>query len=127
MSTIKQIYIIKASTNKVWDALTKTELIEKWTAGPAKFDAREGGKFSLWGGDIDGTNTKVVPGKLLQEDWYSHSTSDRCYKVSFSLNEKDGVTTVTLLHKGVADNEEKDFANGWRDYYFEPIKKLLEH
>ena len=126
MLTIEQNYSINAPAEKVWDALTSTELMEKWGAGPVKFDARVGGKFSLWGGDIDGTNTKVEPNKLLEQDWYSHSTSDRRYKVSFSLHEKAGVTEVKVVHEGVTDSEFQDFADGWRDYYFDPIKQLLE-
>lgn len=126
MNIIEQTYTIKSPVNKVWDALTKPELMEQWGAGPAEFDDKVGGKFSLWGGDIHGTNTKVVPIKLLVQDWYEDSVSDLCYKVSFSLIDNNGVTTVKLTHSNVPESEVKDFTNGWRDYYFDPIKQLLE-
>jgi len=126
MKQIEQTYTIKAPANKVWGALTTAELINKWGAGPAIFDAQEGGTFSLWDGDIHGTNTRVVPNELLEEDWYGHDDPERCYKVSFALTEKDGVTTVLLKHADVPDDEAEDFADGWRDYYFDPIKELLE-
>ncbi len=52
MKVIKQTYIIKAPLEKVWNALTDPKIIEKWGAGPAIMDSKEGTEFSLWGGDI---------------------------------------------------------------------------
>jgi uncharacterized protein YndB with AHSA1/START domain len=126
MKTIDETYQVKAPIDKVWHALTDAALIDKWNAGPAKFDAKEGGKFSLWGGDIHGTNTKLVPNELLEQDWYGHDSPDQCYKVSFALSSNDGITTIHLVHSDVSDNEAEDFRNGWKDYYFDPIKQLLE-
>jgi uncharacterized protein YndB with AHSA1/START domain len=126
VQTIKLLFTIQAPIGQVWEALTDPVIIAGWTAGPAKFEAIEGGKFSLWDDDIHGTNTKVVPNKLLEEDWYSESTSRRCYKVSFSLSEENESSTIELRHANVADNEVADFTDGWQRYYFEPIKLLLE-
>lgn len=128
MQTIKQTYTINAPAQQVWEVLTKTKHIEQWTASPAAFDSSEGGTFSLWGGDIHGVNTKVVPPTLLEEDWYSNDDANpnHCYKVSFALSEKNGITTIELTHAGVPDSAVKDYADGWHDYYFAPIKSLLE-
>ena len=126
MKTIDQTYEVNAPIENVWHALTDATLINKWNAGPATFDAQEGGTFSLWGGDIHGTNTKVIPNELLEQDWYGHDNPDVCYKVSFSLSEDSGVTLVHLIHADVPDDEVQDFADGWKDYYFDPIKQLLE-
>lgn len=126
MKNIHQTYVIKAPVYKVQEALTNAELINKWNAGPAKFDISEGGAFSLWGGDIYGTNTKVVTNELLEQDWYS-GDAEQCYMVSFRLNEANGNTTVILEHNNVPNQEAKDFAEGWRDFYFDPIKQLLEN
>ena len=43
---MKQIYKINAPIAKVWLTLTDADLAEKWGAGPAKVEAREGGEFS---------------------------------------------------------------------------------
>lgn len=122
---IEQIYTIKAPVAQVWKALTDAAMAEQWGAAPAKVDATEGGEFSYWDGDIHGVNTKVVPEKLLQQDWYGHDNPDWKYNVTFNFEEHDGVTTVHMLYSGNILDEKKDIAD-WRDYYFEPIKKLLE-
>lgn len=125
MKQIEQTYMIKAPVTKVWQALTDAAMAEQWGAAPAKVDATEGGEFSYWDGDIHGINTKVVPEKLLEQDWYGHDNPDWKYNVTFRFEEHDGTTTVHMTYAGNILDEKKDIAD-WQDYYFEPIKKLLE-
>ncbi len=126
MTTIQQEYSIHAPLEEVWASLTKASIIEKWGAGPATFVAEVDGKFSLWGGDIYGKNTKVEPQKLLVQEWYSTSTPEQKYTVSFMLEKIESATKVTLIHENVLLQDEEDFAEGWASFYFEPIKALLE-
>jgi uncharacterized protein YndB with AHSA1/START domain len=126
MKQIDQTYTIKASIPAVWKALTTASMAEEWGAGPAEFDPVEGGKFSYWGGDIHGINTKIVPGELLEQDWYGEDRPEHCYKVSFVLSQDDDTTTIHLIQADVPDDEAKDFEEGWKDYYFDPISELLE-
>lgn len=125
MITIDQTYKVNAPLAKLWQALTDAAIIEQWGAGPATMDAREGGSFSLWGGDIHGTNTKVVANKILRQDWYGHDHPDRKYDVTFSFGGDDTTSTVRVSHTAW-DDDSHSMGDGWRDYYFEPIKKLLE-
>ncbi len=125
MKSLKQDYKIKSSLKSVWDALTNPRIIKKWGAGPAKMKAEEGYKFSLWGGDIHGVNTKVVPEKLLEQDWMAGKW-DEYSKVTYKLSHKDGVTKVNLIQTGIPIAEYKDIADGWDRYYFREMKRLLE-
>jgi len=125
MSQIDLSYTIKAPVAKVWWALTTAEAAEQWGAGPAKFDATEGGEFSYWDGEIHGTNTKVVPNKLLEQDWYGHDHPEEKYRTSFSLEVKGDTTIVHFVMAGHIYDEQRDI-NDAREYYFDPIKKLLE-
>ncbi len=68
MKTIKQTYRIKASIQKVWRAFVDPKLIEQWGGGSAKMNDEVGFKFTLWGGDIHGTNTEVI--KLYQPYYF---------------------------------------------------------
>ncbi|SRR6266498_3921483 len=125
MKQIEQTYIIKAPVAKVWQAFTDATLAEQWGAGPAEVDPTEGGKFSYWGGDIHGINTKVIPERLLEQDWYGHDNPKWKYDVKFTFENNDNGTTVHLFFVGNIVDEQKDI-NDWREYYFNPIKKLLE-
>lgn len=124
-SIAPQTYEIDAPIEKVWMGLTEPEEIEKWGGGPAEMDGLEGTEFSLWGGDIYGTNTKVVEHKLLEQDWFGGEWEEAS-KVKFEFAEVDGKTKVVLTHENIPDEEADDIEDGWREYYMGPLKEYLE-
>jgi len=124
MKSITKDYIIAAPVNEVYKALTDGPTAELWGAAPAKVEAREGGEFSYWDGDIHGVFTKLVPNRLIEQDWYGHDNPTWRYTVSFILEGDDASTKVHMTYSGDIVDEQKDLAD-WDDYYFEPIKKLL--
>ena len=125
MKSIEQTYAINAPVSEVWKALTDGPTAEQWGAGPAKVDPREGGEFSYWDGDIHGIFTKLVPQERIEQDWYGHDNPTWKYNVVFSFSGDDKTTTVHMTYSGNILDEQKDIAD-WRDYYFDPIKQLLE-
>lgn len=125
MKQIEQTYIIHAPIGKVWQALTTAESAEQWGAGPAKVDAQEGGEYSYWDGDIHGVFTKLVSNQLIEQDWYGHDNPTWKYTVSFSFEGDGSATKVYMVFSGNIQDEQKDIAD-WKEYYFDPIKKLLE-
>jgi activator of HSP90 ATPase len=125
MKKIEQTYTIQAPVSTVWKALTDGPAAEQWGAAPAKVDAREGGEFSYWDGDIHGVFTKLVSKKLIEQDWYGHDNPTWKYNVVFTFEGDDQSTTVNMLYSGNILDEQKDIKD-WQDYYFTPIKELLE-
>jgi activator of HSP90 ATPase len=126
MKHIEQTYSIKAPLAEVWRAFVDPEVIEQWGGGPAKMSAKEGTEFSLWGGDIHGTNTKVESPRLLEQDWYSGADWPEPSKLRFEFSKIGDVTTIKLTQSNVPDAEADDIAQGWKDYYLGAIKELLE-
>lgn len=125
MKVLRQTYKIKAPLSKVWEAFVDPKIIEKWGGGPAKMNEKEGFEFSLWGGDINGKNTKVVKEKILKQDW-NGGHWEKPSELEFKLSEKDGVTTVDLTQSGIPEAEFDHIADGWKRYYLGEIKNLLE-
>lgn len=85
MGQIRQIYKIHAPISKVWQALVDPRIIEKWGGGPAIMSNKEGFNFSLWGGEIHGTNTKIKPEATLEQDWYSEKNWTKPSKPYFYI------------------------------------------
>ena len=77
------------------------------------------------GGDIHGTFTKLVSNERIEQDWYGHDNPTWKYTVVFAFEGDDKQTTIHMTFSGNILDEQKDIAD-WRDYYFDPIKKLLE-
>lgn len=123
---LKETFTIHAPVAKVWQALTDATVIDHWNTGPAQMDPRVGGQFSIYDGDVHGTTTEMVTGRLLRQDWYGDDHPDRRYDVTFTFEPVDEQTTqVTVTHMAGEDDIES-MRSGWREYYFQPIKQLLE-
>lgn len=125
MKYIEQRYLIKVRPEKVWDALTNQKTIKEWGAGPAVMNDKVGAEFSLWGGDVYGKNLEVLEKKKLVQEWYGGEWAVPSI-VTIKLSYDGDCTEVLLYHKDLPKSEVKEFDEGWRDYYFGPIKKLLE-
>src|SRR5258708_6152186 len=112
MKTINQYYTIHAPIEKVWQALVDPIVIDEWGGGPVTMDDKEGTEFSLWGGEIYGTNIKVIPNEMLEQEWFIGKW-DKPSILTFTLSKKDNnITEVALLHKNVPDMEAKDIEQG---------------
>lgn len=61
---VKREIVVNAPMEKVWEALTKEEHLNKWYTKEAKLDFRVGGKGYMdhgWGATSEGTFTEIVP------------------------------------------------------------------
>lgn len=126
MKTINKKYTINAPVEKIWQALVDPKLIDDWGGGAAEMSGQEGEEFKLWGGDIYGKNIKVTPQSQLIQEWKAGDW-DIFSKVTFTLKEEDGKTTVELLHEDVPDKEAVEIDNGWDKYYMGPLKEYVEN
>ena len=126
MKSLQQIYTIKAPIIKVWEALVDPKIIDQWGGGPAKMHQKEGDTFSLWGGDVHGTNIKVKPPTFLEQDWYGGEWGAPS-KVTFTLTAQSVTSTkIVLIQDGIPDSDFEDIRDGWKQYYLGPLKELLE-
>ncbi len=122
---IHKTYQIAATPSEVWRALTETDSVERWGAGPAKMSADPGSPFSQWGGDIWGTVVEAEPPRRLVQEWYGGDWPQPSF-ATFTLTVEGSGTRVDLSHAGVPDDEAAAFDAGWDDYYFGPMKEMLE-
>lgn len=125
MKTIEKSYTLDSSQTRVWDALINPDTIALWGGGPALMSEIEGAEFSLWGGDIHGKNVLVKSEKELVQEWYSGKW-EKPSVVKISLFRDKGKTIIELDQVDVPDDEAKEIDKGWDEYYFGPIKKLVE-
>jgi uncharacterized protein YndB with AHSA1/START domain len=124
--TVKESIVIDAPIDKVWQAVTDQRLINEWGGGPASMSDKEGALFSLWDGDVHGTNTKVVVEQLIDQDWFSREPWSKPSKVSLHFIADGNKTMFLIQHGDVPDDAAESVAKGWQKYYLEPIKQLLE-
>jgi uncharacterized protein YndB with AHSA1/START domain len=129
MATVKKEYFIAVPPRLVWEALTDATQLEAWGAGPnVLMELTEGGAFSLWDGDITGTNLDFEPEQRLVQQWNS-AGYDYPTEVTIALEpsheEEDG-TAITVTQTDVKEEDVEEFDRGWDEYYFGPLKEFCE-
>lgn len=118
--------IIPASPEAIYDAWLDSKAHGAMTGSKAKASAKVGAKFSAWDGYIEGTNLELVPGERIVQSWRASefSPSDADSRIAISLNAVAGGTRLTLLHTRVPEGL-NDYPKGWREFYFEPMKRYF--
>ena len=129
---------IHAPINKVWDALTKPEMIKQyffdtntftdWKVGsPIKFKGEwEGKKY-----EDKGTILDFQKNKLIKYDYWSSMSGiedepENYVTITYKLAEKDDQVNVTVIQENIPDEKMKKHAEeNWRKV-LNGLKKLLE-
>ncbi len=128
MKTVNQTYLIHAPLHDVWDALVNPTHIVGWGAGPAVMDDQVGTKFSLWGGEVYGTNIEVLKEAKLVQEWYSSEDGkwEKPSIATFTLEKVKRGVKLELVQTDVPEAAAASIAAGWKEFYFGPLKAYLE-
>jgi len=96
-----------------------------FTGSSAEIDPIIGGKFNAWEGYIWGKTIELTPGKRIRQTWRtSEFPDDSPDSVLEVLFEPDGKgTRITLIHTIIPERQADGYEKGWKEFYFEPMKK----
>lgn len=109
---------VGADAERVFDYFTRPEAIVRWMGDYAVLDPVPGGEFTV---DINGV---PVRGRYLEVDRprrlllsWGHAGSDRlppgASTVEITFTPNDGGTTVTIVHAGLPEPEDRQHRLGW--------------
>ena len=125
--TIRQSAKFKASPHEVYEALMDSRKHSKFTDGKASISRRIGGKFTAYDGYIEGINLELVSDKKIVQSWRGSDWPEGHYsKATFMLRKVEGGTQLTFTQTEVPEDQYDSISQGWRDYYWKPMKKMLE-
>jgi len=127
-SSITQTVSIKASPESVYDAYMDSKKHAAFTGSTAKMSSAVGGKFTAWDGYIIGKNLSLKEGKKIVQEWTTTEWPE-AYPPSLleiTLTKTKGGTVLKMVHSKVPASQRDDYAQGWRDYYWTPLKAYLE-
>jgi len=129
---------LHAPINKVWDALTKPEIIKQyffntntftdWKLGsPIKFKGEWEGKSY----EDKGTILDIEKNKLIKYDYWSSMSGiedkpENYAIITYKLMEKDDQVNLTIIQENIPDEKMKKHSeDNWRKV-LDGLKKLLE-
>ena len=124
MKDYKKYYIVAASPDEVYNALTNPLAIQLWTGEPAVMSEEPGSEFSLWDGSIVGKNISFIPGKRIEQEWY-FGDQDKPSIVTIILHAHAQGTSVELRHTNIPDVEYNDITEGWGESYFQSLDEFF--
>lgn len=126
LRTIRQVVVIPATPEQVYDALTTTKGHVAFTGAPARIRPQVGATFSAWGGYIHGVNRELVrPRKIVQSWTPSEDTwpPDHESRVTYRLTKVRGGTRISFTHSGVPAEHVGHLSKGWHESYWRPLRK----
>jgi len=125
--TVSQSVTFKTTPHEVYEAIMDSKKHSEFTGSQVSMSRKTGGKFSVYGGDIAGVNLELIPDQKIVQSWrYSDWPEGHYSKVTFSLKAVKEGTRLTFTQTEVPDEHYEDIAQGWRDYYWAPMKEMLE-
>lgn len=124
MKDYKKYYILPATPEEIYMALTNPVTIQLWTGDPAEMSTEPGSEFSMWEGAIIGKNLEFEPNKKIVQQWYFDGQPEESI-VTIKLHEDKHGTSVELRHTNIPDEAYNDITEGWNDTYFGSLEDFF--
>ena len=123
MKDFKKYYIIPASPEDIFIALTNPTTIQLWSGDPAEMSTEPGSEFSLWEGSICGRNLIFETGKMIVQEWY-FGDQEEASIVTIKLHPHKHGSSVELIHTNIPDEEYINITEGWNHNYFGMLEEF---
>ncbi len=116
----------KSTPQRIYEILLDSKQFASFTGMPAEIDSKAGGAFFLFGKMIEGRNIEVVPAQRIVQAWRPADWPAGLYSlVRFELRPNGSGCTVVLDHSSFPAGGYDHLSLGWKDHYWEPLKKFL--
>ena len=124
---IKQTVLLEASPVEVYEAYADPKKHSAFTGQGATGVPKVGGKFTAGDGYITGKFLELEKGKRILQEWTTTEWPEG-YPPSLlelRLRAKGKKTELTMIHSRVPEEQVEYYADGWKEWYWEPLKKYL--
>lgn len=126
-TTVNSTEEFRTTAAELYTTFTCRERLAAFTRAPPKVfeGAHVGGKFELFGGNVVGEFLELdEPSKIVQK-WRLAQWAQGHYsrlEITFDQNERDAVTAMRVVWKGVPVGQEEVTRRNWGEYYVRSIK-----
>lgn len=119
--------MLPATPEQMYNAWMTSAPHAKFTGEEAQINPNVGGKFTTFGGWATGENVELIAGKKIVQTWRADDwPAGAISTVTVQLIKAPKGTKVLFSQTGIPANKAKDIAQGWREYYWEPLKTFFE-
>lgn len=130
VSTITQkVLIPKVTPKQVYDAFVDPKKHSEFTGAEATGKPVVGGKFTAWNQYITGQFVELKDGERVVQEWMStdfpNGYGPSRLELTFCAVPKG--TEISMVHSNVPKEIAQDAANGWVEFYWEPMKQYFKN
>jgi len=126
-TVLKQIIIIPADPEKVYDAFINAKIHSEFTGSKATGKPVVGAEFTAWDGYIFGKNLELVRGKKIVQEWQTTDWPEGYGPSRFELTLKKvkESTKISMVHSDIPQEQKTDLTEGWNEFYWTPLKEYF--
>lgn len=125
MKDYKKYYILPATPEEVYHAITNPMAIGIWTNAGAIMSTEPNTAFSLFDGEIEGMNLAFEENRKIVQEWYFGDRDEQSI-VTIKLHPQETSTSVELRHTNIPDEAWEDMVSGWNEVYFGNLREFFE-
>ena len=122
--SITQTVVVSAAPADVYEAFVNARKHAAFTQSPATGAARVGSAFTAWDGYISGVHRQLVKGRKIVQEWRTTQWPDGAppSRLTLTFTKVKGGTVIRMLHANVPAEQADSYRQGWKDYYWTPLK-----
>lgn len=129
-TSFKQKITVNALPVRVYDLLMDSKKHSDLTGSPCVISKTVGGDFTVYDGYAYGKNVELIPAKKIVQTWRAKEDKwpeDHFSEITFELTPApDGHCQINFVHKDLPIAIAENFKQGWKDFYWKPLKKLFK-
>lgn len=115
-----------ATPSAVYEAFMDSKTHSKFTNSKCVLSTKVGGKFVCGDGYMTGKNLELVKGKKIVQTWAAQGwPAGHESKITLNLKKVASGTQLHFFHSHVPDKAVKSITEGWKSFYWEPMKKMF--
>jgi len=123
---IRQSVTFRATPHEVYEMLMDSRKHAAFTGAEASISRKVGGRVSAYDGYATGTIVALESDSRIVQTWRADDwPPDRVSRVTYRLVAVEGGTRLSFTQSGVPDEYYESTKQGWIDYYWTPMKALL--
>ena len=126
--TIVQKVVVPATPEEVYEAFMDPEKHSEFTQTETTGSQEVGGSVSASDGYITAKNIELQEGRKIVQEWTTTEWPEGYPPSVLELDLKavDGGTELTMTHSKVPDEQADDYADGWMEYYWNPLVEYFQ-
>jgi uncharacterized protein YndB with AHSA1/START domain len=125
LKDLKKYLLIPGPPEDVYRALTIPLSIQLWTGEPAEMSTEPGSEFSLYNGNITGTNVSFEENRCIVQQW-SFGDQVEPSMVTYLLHPHKKGTSLEIRHTNIPSDVFEEFDQGWENDLLADLLEFFE-